>query len=140
MNEKAIRRTFLFSSIGLFAISLTQKCYCTTSTCGDSIAVFLVGIIGLFAGGAALTWLANPFLLTAWITVKISPRVSLATCLLAALISISFLFFDTVIDDEAGHYNEITEYKAGYWLWLVSSVTMLAGNLVLRSRQKNKTS
>ncbi|MGZ4037821.1 MAG: hypothetical protein ACXVPQ_08335, partial [Bacteroidia bacterium] len=99
-------------------------------------AVFFIGVLGTLAGGAALTWWANPLLLTAWISVKLSPKLSLITSGLALLISLSFLLFHSITDDEAGHYKEIIAYRPGYWLWVSSSFIMFAGNLVLRSVDK----
>ncbi len=50
----------------------------------------------------------------------------------------SFLLFDEVISDEAGNYSPITQYKLGYWLWVVSSLTMLIGSLLLTYISKNR--
>lgn len=136
LNEIQIRRATLLLSITLYVSSLTQKCYCTTSTCGDSIAVVIVGIFGLFAGGAALSWLANPLLYGAWISLRKNEKLSLALSVLALLFAMSFLFFDTVLDDEAGNYKEIVSYQAGYWLWASSALIMAVGNLTLK---RNRT-
>lgn len=125
-----MKKIFLYSSIGLFACSLTQQCYCTTASCGYSIAVVITGIFCFAFGGASLAWLANPLLLTSWILVNKNPTRSLVTSLLATSISLSFLLFREVIDDEAGHYAEITSYRSGYWLWVLSSATMLIGNVL----------
>ena len=127
-----IKRTLIAISIGLFLFSLGKKCYCTTNQCADSILVFLIGWLGLIFGGAALTWLANPFLIFTWILTNKNSKYALATSFVASLLSLSFLLFDNVIDNEAGHYNKIISYQLGYWLWLSSSVTMFLGNLVLR--------
>lgn len=134
MNTKTIKITTLSFSIGLLIIALTQKCYCTTSLCGDSIAVFLFGIFGVFFGGAALCWLANPLLILSWILIK-NNKVSFILSILSVLIAISFMLFDEIIDDEAGHYRKIIGYELGYWLWLCSNAVMFLGNLLIR---KNK--
>jgi len=135
MNSKSIRFTTLGLSVALFLVALTQKCYCTTSLCGDSILVLIFGFFGMFFGGAALCWVANPLLITSWILVKKS-KTSLFLSLLSALIAMSFMLFDEVIDDEAGHYNRIIEYKVGYWLWVASHLTMFLGNLVIRKKEQ----
>ncbi|MES2131625.1 MAG: hypothetical protein V4506_04690 [Bacteroidota bacterium] len=141
MTPKRIRLITLLTSILLFIISLTQKCYCTSAGgCGDSLAVFLTGILGMLYGGAALTWLANPVLFTSWIAVKIGPKVSLIASLCSLLISLSFLLFRSIIDNEAGHYSAIVGYQAGYWLWTASSLVMFAGNMALRTLDKKKAS
>lgn len=131
MNTKTIKITTLATGIGLLLLSLTQKCYCTTDTCGDSLAVFIMGAFGIFAGGAALCWLANPLLLLSWVFIKNNKQSTLFS-LAAVCISISFLFFNKIIDDEAGHYKTIVGYQIGYWLWLGSSLITLTGNLLIR--------
>ena len=47
------------------------------------------------------------------------------------MIALSFLFFSQIISDEAGNYSKITSYKLGYWLWVLSSLIMFAGNFWL---------
>lgn len=135
-SEKIMRRTILLTSIVLFVCSLTQKCYCTTNQCGDAIMALLVGWLGLAYGGAALTWLANPVLWISWIFIKKNARLSFLCSILSPLICVTFLLFNKVIDDEAGHYNKITGYKTGYWLWLASSLVMCTGNLLLNISNK----
>ena len=136
-SEKNIRTITLLTSIVLFLCSLTQKSYCTTNQCGDSIGAVLIGGIGIAFGGTALAWLANPLLWISWIFIKRNRKLSLICSIVSPLVCLSFLLFDKIIDDEAGHYNEITGYKMGYWLWLASSLAMLAGNLILfASKQK----
>ena len=108
---------------------LTQKCYCTTTSCGDSIMALFSGTIGFLFGGAALTWLANPLLILFWFTMKNAKR-SLICSLFAVLISLSFLLFKTVISDEAGNYSLIVSRQLGYWLWVTSSSIMLIGNAI----------
>jgi hypothetical protein len=136
MTAKRIRIIALITSILLFLISLTQKCYCTTNTCGDSLAVLIMGVLGIFYGGAVLTWLANPVLLTAWISVKVGPRVSLVSSLVSFVISLSFMAFNSIVDNEGGGYNAIISYEAGYWLWLSSSFVMFAGNLLAWNKDR----
>lgn len=121
----------LWVSIGLYVLSLTQRCYCTTVFCGYSLMALLTGPVGLVFGGAALVWLSNPLLLTAWILFNKRPKISLLTSFLAVLISLSFMLFDKVIADEAGNILPIIAYRLGYWLWCASSLIMLIGNIVL---------
>lgn len=70
LPDEKIRKIALISSMALFALSLTQKSYCTTSTCSDSIMVFLLGWAALFSGIEGIIWLANPFLFFAWVLLK----------------------------------------------------------------------
>lgn len=130
-KSNGVRRIIIAISVGLFLFSLTRQCYCTTTTCSDSIMVFLLGGLGLFMSGAALAWLANPLIIFSWIHTKRKSKHSLTLSALAVLMCLSFLLFDTVLDNEAGHSNKIIEYKLGYWLWTLSAVVMLLGNIYL---------
>ena len=86
--------------------------------------------MGLFAGGAALTWLANPLLIFSWFALKSNPKLSFISSIGATLLASSFLLFDKIIDNEAGHYNEIVSYGTGYWLWLFSCATITIGSYI----------
>jgi hypothetical protein len=50
MNKQIVSKAATVISIGLFMYALTQKCYCTTASCGDSIAALLSGTIGFIFG------------------------------------------------------------------------------------------
>ena len=118
------------ASIILFAISLTQPCYCTGSTCSDSIMVFLLGWAGMFQSAAAWTWLANPLLFSAWMILHRSCRSSMLLATGAFLFSFSFLLFGQVLANESGQSQVITARKAGYWIWLFSCGVMLAATWI----------
>jgi hypothetical protein len=130
-----VKKATLLLSVGLYLASLTQKCYCTESSCGDSIAVVISGLFGFLLGGAALTWLANPMLWFAWVSFNNAKR-SLVASTISFALSLSFIFFDEVISDEAGHYSKILNYKAGYWLWLASAFTMVFGAYIHYLKEK----
>lgn len=125
-----LARSLFFISVVLFFISLTQKSYCTGSTCSDSFLAFLLGWAGLFSGGAAISWLANPLLIVSWFTIRRKPKFSMLMAVLAFLFAASFLLFDQVLANEAGHLQTITEYRFGFWLWLGSTLSMLACTFV----------
>jgi hypothetical protein len=95
--------------------------------------VFIAGPITVMTGGAALTWLANPILFISWINLKRDKKLSFYTSLTSTIISLIFLMFKNVISNEAGHYEVVTSYKIGYWLWVTSSSSMLIGNSVINS-------
>lgn len=132
LNVKNTKRVTLILSIGLLLVSFTQKCYCTSEGCGDSFAVFISGLFGFYFSWAGLVWLANPLLLISWLKLNKDQNISLAASLLAATLGISFLLFTNIMDNEGGYYNEIISYKPGYWLWVLSSFTMLLGNLAVK--------
>lgn len=132
MNKSLIlKKRFLLTSIILFGLSLTQKAYCTGSECADSILVLALGWAGVISGGAAISWLANPLLIFSWIFQKKNAKVSMFLSMFSFLLSLSFLMFGEVLDNEAGGKHAITGLKPGYWLWVGSNFVMLIGNHVL---------
>ncbi|HMT27706.1 MAG TPA: hypothetical protein PKD91_00360 [Bacteroidia bacterium] len=137
-EDKKLKKTFLTISIVFFILSLTQKCYCTTSTCSDSIMVFLLGWFAMFSGGAGISWIANPFLLGAWIMLKKNLKISMFLSMGAVLMSLSFLLFESVLDNENNQAKEIISYKAGYLLWVSSTVVMLIGTYLLMLRYNTR--
>jgi hypothetical protein len=125
-NDKYIVKVSLLTSISFYFLSLPLICYCTIE-CASSFLALAFGWLGVFEGGAGLTWLANPLLWFCWIGRK-NLNMSFYLSLFSTLISLSFMLFPTIMHNEAGHYSEITEYGLGYWLWVLSSLIMLSGN------------
>jgi hypothetical protein len=120
-------------SIGLFALSLASDCYyidgADPRAWSPGWGLLLVGWLGIGSGGTA--WLANPALITGWITFFCRKTVvSLFCSLVALLLMISFLSVDTVIRSEAPTYARVIGYGSGYWLWLTSAGALLAGAVV----------
>lgn len=131
MNKNnRLNNPYIIISILLLLLSFTQECYCTTSNCADSILAFLLGGVGLFSGGASLTWLANPMLIAAWFTYKRRLKTSMWFSVVATLLALSFLLFDSVLANENGQAQQIISYRIGYWLWVMSCVTMLVATFV----------
>lgn len=128
--KNKLNNPYILTSIALLALSLTQKCYCTTSNCADSIMVFLLGGLGMFSGGACLTWLANPLLILSWFTFKSNLKTAMWCSVAATLIAFSFLLFDTVLANESGGSQQIISYKSGYYLWVLSCSAMLVATYV----------
>ncbi len=141
MRENNYRRAVLLLSIGLFITSLTLNSYYLD---GDKeiftpgYVCFIFGILGIFIGGAGLTWLANPLLFISWFFVKKKPIIGIVLSFLSLLISLSFLFFDEVLVSESGVYSEITGYGIGYWFWITSSFILCVGNVLLIMKRKLK--
>ena len=131
MFSNSLNRMVLIISITFIIASFTQKSYCTTSHCADSLAVFISGVLGFYLSWAGSTWLANPLLIVSWITINRKPKLSWITSALAAILSLSFLLFNQIMDNEGGFYSQIMSYKLGYWLWVASSLSMLIGNSFL---------
>ncbi len=50
--------------------------------------------------------------------------------IIAFTFGMSFLLFDEIIVNEAGHYGKITGYKIGYYLWNLSFIIMIIRNII----------
>jgi low temperature requirement protein LtrA len=133
IKSKTIRKVTLSFSITLFLLSLMFDSFCTADGCMPSILAFVLGVLGL-----PLIWLSNPLLLLSWITIKRRPTVSLMLGISALLVSISFLFFDEIKDFETGEMKDIIDYKLGYWIWVLSSLPIIVGNLGQLNINKKK--
>jgi hypothetical protein len=133
VEEKSkLKPVVLIIGIGLFVFSLFNICFCTVNGCRTSIEGLLIGWLAMLAGGAAITWLANPLLIIAWVLLAKNKKSAWLFGLTASMISISFLKFQVIIENEAGHYNPITKIGLGYWLWLSSCLTTFVGSLTIR--------
>ena len=128
----AFKKNLVRISILLFALSLTQKAYCTAADCSDSIMVLLLGWAGLTGGISGIAWFANPLLIGSWLLLRRNLTTGMFMSMGAALLAMSFLVFDTVVTSESGHTGQVTRYKAGYWLWMGSNICMLLGSYYLK--------
>jgi len=136
-GEYIVKLAFQISLI-FYSGSLLLDCYCTSnSDCQSSFLALLTGWMGLPLGWVFLSWLANPFLWFAWFKRK-SIKTSLILSVIATIFAFLFLFHSTIIVNEAGSQGRITDYKMGYWFWLLSSVLMLFGTAfrLLESKMK----
>jgi len=134
LTEKKLKlKAAVFTvSISFFLLSLFNICFCTDNGCRTSIEALLIGGLAMLTGGAATTWLANPFLIIAWILLARNKRAAWIFSFAASIICISFLKFHTIIENEAGQYNPISKVGLGYWLWLSSCATTFIGSLIIR--------
>lgn len=158
MHLKRISYTTIIISLFLLIYALTQECFCTNS-CGSSVIVFFMGWAGILMDlgaffsdisnliqgkgsgqmtpiGACFSWLANPLLLLTYFALISEYKTAFYLSLASTLFALSFLFFDEILDNEAGHYNEIKSYQLGYWLWMGSSVVNLLGSAILNKLNK----
>lgn len=131
VHDNKTTRSFLFVSMALFIISLTQKAYCTTSECSDAFMTFILGWAAVFTTAAGISWLANPLLFISWIMIRRKPRLAMMCSVISFLLAGSFLLFDSILANEAGHSQAITGYRMGFWFWLASHLAMLIGTFVL---------
>lgn len=126
----------LVVGIGLFFISLLPSAFCTDKGCRLSYEAFLLGWFPMLAGGAGISWLANPLLFISWIRLDKNRRLAWLFAFLAVLSSLSFLSLDRLVENEAGHYGLILSVEAGYWLWVSSCVVTFAGAVAIKLNRK----
>lgn len=125
------------TSVLFYLISLTQHIYCTQDDC-DTIGFFalIFGWMFIGEGGVYLSWLANPFLffswIASWIFLKKDNFLVVVLSGISLVLSLSFLCFDKIMVNEAGHYGMITSYSIGYLFWTLSSIVFFFGNLWLK--------
>jgi hypothetical protein len=131
-EKSKLKIPVLITGLGLFVISLFNISFCTDNSCRTSIETLLIGWLAMLTGGAGLTWFANPLLIISWVLIAKNKKAAWLFGLFATLVSISFLKFQVVIENEAGHYNPITKIGVGYWLWLSSCATTFIGSVIIR--------
>tara|TARA_R110001606_G_scaffold379260_1_gene539217 strand:+ start:970 stop:1386 length:417 start_codon:yes stop_codon:yes gene_type:complete len=128
------QKLFLFLSIGLYLISLTQKSYCTVGgTCEyfSGLLNLIFGWFGVFKlHFPAFPWLANPLLFVSWLLYKKKTKISLVLSEISLLLMLSFLFVDKIIVNDGSTTSIVNFYGLGYWFWVLSSFIMLVGNLI----------
>jgi hypothetical protein len=127
------RRIFLAISVALFVACLFCECFYVDqgerSGGGTGGELLLVGWIGFIDGFHA--WFANPLLLIAWIMALLWPRlVSPVFAIGALVLALGFLRHEDILINEGGGRAKIVGYGIGYWLWIASIGTALAGGAV----------
>lgn len=138
MLKRNAGRIALIVSLGLYLALLTQECYCTTNSCGESwsgLAILISGAFGFFTCPVGFVWLSNPILFYSWRYRNSKPKESMIASLAAFVFGLSFLLFKRMMVNEGGSFEDIIGYRLGYWLWLSSSAIMLLGNLIVYKQQ-----
>ncbi|MBP9793392.1 MAG: hypothetical protein KBC56_05270 [Flavobacterium sp.] len=132
MNKNYYKTIVIVSSLILFIISLTQvaiiiKFHEITKI--PSINYFLMGSTAILGGGIAewIIWLANPLSLLSMVLFIVDKKTSLKTSLTALILSISFLSWREIIGAESGSMAKIISFESGYYLWLLSIMTLALG-------------
>ena len=125
---------FVIGSVVLFLASLTQPAVhldgSTTGQRWECLRLLCIGWIGLL--GKVYAWLANPALLAGWVLLLVRRNGRGALILILSLgFALSFLRETRWERNEAGVNTAlITGHAIGYWLWIASIATALAGGLV----------
>jgi hypothetical protein len=124
---------FLWTSVGLYILSLTQMVLPGWPGWG----ILIMGWLSMFTNCPAnWTWLANVFLLLAWramFTRARTPAVVLSV--IAVAVAGAFLLCRNVVVGEDGSPRLIESYHLGYWLWLASTVTAALGAFAIQTQR-----
>ncbi len=138
LNNRLILITLLFFIISLFFDAFTVRDIGKVIDY-PSIEVFLVGPIS-FLGGAGrefLTWTANVWFLVSIVCVfRKYYLISIISGLIAFLIAGSFAFCEEVLAAENGRTAEIINLNAGYFIWLISILSIVFSSVYLKITQK----
>jgi len=128
----------LIISILLLLLALTRECYLVegkTSIGSFGLISFLLGWLNISLSG--ISWLANPLLILSYIFLFKNEKWAIGFSLLALGFSLSFLFVNNILVNEAGHTGKITGYLSGYWFWVASIGVIFISSLVLTFMPKN---
>ena len=133
-------RMLLMLSMGLYIFALTQ--YGLLGEGGgyrqDQMGWQLL-VFGFFTINEYPTWLANPVLFTAWIlSFLVKHRPAAYFSVASVLLMLSALLIETVDIDPTPVVMKVTGYGIGYYSWLASAVTLLAGNTVFALQPGHK--
>jgi hypothetical protein len=120
-------------SVAVFIAAITQTAFYQERQPDTSVSAWtclLLGGPGVLMVGY-IEWLANPLLLYSWIS-GIRGRQSQAAGVALAATLLIFYFLDRtniewpLVERESS--SKIVSLGLGYWLWLLSALTMLLGN------------
>jgi len=127
-----IKTTALIISLLLFLLALSRECYLVNhkpSIGSFGLISFLLGWLNVSWSG--ISWLANPLLFLSYFFLFKNPKWAIGFSFIALCFSLSFLFVDKIIIDEAGNSGKINGYLSGYWLWVSSIGVVFITSLVL---------
>ncbi|WP_269224370.1 hypothetical protein [Flavobacterium sp. IMCC34518] len=136
MESERIKSITINVSLLLFFISLTQNAvkiyYHGESQDSSSISYLLTGSIAFFGGGLLeeIIWLANPLCLYAIIMLQRKDRKAIVLSCIALLLAISFSFWTEILGSESGSLAKILSLELGYFLWLLSIITLTIGTFL----------
>lgn len=130
MHRRLTSRNLLLASLVAYLACLPFNSFCVSEECGKwpGWGVLFMGWMELILHTeAGVSWLANPILLVAWVSILFRWRIwAWVFSVTALLLGIGFLGVDEIIVDEGGALRSVTGYAAGYWLWLVSMALAVA--------------
>lgn len=128
---------YLIFSIALYVLALFLPGYNGSKDESEGFYLVFFGWTNLMYGGANFAWLANPAIWFAWIRSN-NNSLSLIASLFATAFCLYFLLFSNVSGaglcgsgflDSYPCDEKIKEINSGYFLWTLSIVVMLVGNI-----------
>ncbi|WP_264566017.1 hypothetical protein [Flavobacterium sp. N3904] len=135
MESERIKSITINISLLLFFISLTQNAIKIDyhGECSISSLSYLLTGSTAFAGGGLLEeiiWLANPLCLYAIIMLQRNDRKAIIFSCIASVLAISFSFWTEILGSESGSLAKILSLELGYFLWLLSIITLTIGTFL----------
>ncbi len=123
-------------SVLLFVASLTVPAFRTDTDSQYGIAALVMGPLEFLAAPLlGLPWLANPILGVAWLAIATKGKtVGLIGSAVAVGLALLFAINGEIVESEAGGTSPVISLSAGYFLWVFSMLTALAGALMVTYR------
>lgn len=119
----------LIISVVIFIVSLTQNAVYTKNSEMHAFVCFILGWADLEVGKS---WLANPLLAISWFFMLIKQiRISIVFSFIACCLALFYLSADTIVVNEAGTKSAIISLGLGYYLWVMSCLSMLIGSIIV---------
>lgn len=129
-------RACVVISVLLFVASLTVPAFRTDTDSQYGIAALVMGPLEFLAAPLlGLPWLANPILGVAWLAIATKGKtVGLIGSAVAVGLALLFAINGEIVESEAGGTSPVISLSAGYFLWVFSMLTALAGALMVTYR------
>jgi len=128
-----IKICILFVSVTIFLASLTQTALTYNDHEGlkthSALSLLFMGAFAILGGGLLewLIWLANPLYLLALILLLRPNKTSRNVSMMATMLALSFVTWQRILASESGSTAAIKSLNTGYWLWMMSLMTLTVG-------------
>ncbi len=85
-----------------------------------------MGSLSILGGGLLewLIWLANPIYFIALVMLANNKRKAMYLSSFATIIALIFSRWTEILASESGQNSEISSFKSGYYLWVISIATL----------------
>lgn len=143
MKHNKIRIIAITISLSLFLFSLTQNTVTISALKTETISsldYFFTGITAILDGDFMdwLVWLANPLCVISMILLIKKNKTAKTTSSIALLLALSFSAWRT-IRNENGSTSVIISLELGYYLWILSILSLTIGTFYyFKTKKKYK--